>query len=252
MDYLQHPSLAALPGIRHAFITRPALPPSLFGSGRHLTPAGCAQVLKTLDWGAGSILSLLTQQHTARCLHQDSDELTDARPVADAQVTQRPQLALTIATADCVPVLLADPAARVIGAAHAGWRGALAGVLENTLAAMVALGARTERLVAVLGPCIAQTSYEVGPELRSQFLAERPDNGRFFVASRQAGHALFDLPAYVSDRLRRSGVGAVAALGCDTYADPQRFYSYRRTVHAHESYDANLLATIMLDDGQIG
>ena len=160
-----------MPKIWHAFISQPALPPSLFGGGRQLMPAGYAQVMKSLDWGAGSTFSLLTRQHTAR----------------------------------------------VVGAVPAGWRGAIAGVLEKCL---VALGARSERLLAVLGPCTAQASDKVGRELRAQFPAARPDNARFFVASKQAGHARFDLPAYVSDCLRRAGVGAVATLGCDLRCKP--------------------------------
>ncbi|MFT4000217.1 MAG: peptidoglycan editing factor PgeF [Rhizobium sp.] len=156
-----------------------------------------------------------------------------SRPQADAMVTATPGLALGVLAADCGPILFADPENRVIGAAHAGWKGALTGVLENTIEAMVALGARREAIIACLGPSISQASYEVGPEFVERFLAHDPDYARYFAPSAQAGHAMFDLPALTVDRLRKAGVTAESLNLC-TYPDPERFFSYRRTTHAKE------------------
>jgi polyphenol oxidase len=157
----------------------------------------------------------------------------ETRPRADAVVTDRPGLALGILTADCAPVLLADAEAGVIGAAHAGWKGAIAGVTDATVAAMESLGARRERITAVVGPCIAQASYEVDAGFRARFVATDPDNDRFFVAGRP-GHAQFDLPGYVAHRLTHFGIGKVEALALDTRELADRFYSFRRATLAGE------------------
>ncbi len=154
----------------------------------------------------------------------------DARPRADAMVSNRPGLVLGIVTADCAPVLLADRVGRVIGAAHAGWRGAHGGVLENTVAAMERLGARKDRIAAAIGPAIAQPNYEVDARFRDNFEA---DDGIFFATGR-AGHWQFDLEGYVAHRLRLAGVEAVEPLGLDTYSDESRFFSYRRATHRGE------------------
>ena len=143
-------------------------------------------------------------------------------------VTDRPGIVLGIVTADCAPVLFADREAGVIGAAHAGWRGAVAGVLEATLAAMARLGADPARVVAAVGPCIAQDSYEVGADLRDAVLARDPADARFFAAGARPGHWQFDLPGYCAARLRAAGVAQAAWLGRDTLADPARFFSHRR------------------------
>jgi YfiH family protein len=155
------------------------------------------------------------------------------RPQADALVTDRPGLAIGVVTADCAPVLLADTAANVVGAAHAGWKGALGGVTDATVAAMVAQGARAERIVAAVGPCIARASYEVDDAFRRRFEDADAANERFFVDAR-AGHHRFDLEGYVVHRLAAAGVTRVAALGLDTYADEARFFSYRRATHRGE------------------
>ena len=157
----------------------------------------------------------------------------ETRPRADAVVTDRPGLALGILTADCAPVLLADAEAGVIGAAHAGWKGAIAGVTDTTVAAMESLGARRGRITAVVGPCIAQASYEVDAGFRARFVATDPDNERFFVAGRP-GHAQFDLPGYVTHRLTHFGIGKVEALALDTRELADRFYSFRRATLAGE------------------
>ena len=165
-----------------------------------------------------------------------------ALPEGDALVTDRPGLALGIVTADCAPVLLADPAAEVIGAAHAGWRGALGGVLENTVAAMVSLGAEPANIVAAIGPTIAQASYEVEKGFRDAFEEE---DTRFFVSGRP-GHCQFDLPAYVAHRLQAAGVGQVEDLGEDTYAQPGRFFSYRRATHRSQPTNGRQISMIGL------
>jgi hypothetical protein len=147
---------------------------------------------------------------------------------ADAMVTDRPGLALGIVSADCAPVLFADPKAGVVGAAHAGWRGALAGVLEATVAAMVALGARPDHIAAAVGPCIARDSYEVGADLRDAVLARAPQDARFFAPGQRAQRWQFDLAGYCAARLAAAGVATIAQADADTVADEARFFSHRR------------------------
>ncbi len=171
--------------------------------------------------------------------------LVGDKPKADAVVTATPGLALTILTADCQPVLFADADANVIGAAHAGWRGALDGVLEATLDAMEALGARRENTVAVIGPTISQQAYEVGPEFLDDFMADSPDNTRFF-ANGQGDRLQFDLPAFGLHRLRQSGIGQAEWTRHCTYSDPDRFFSYRRSTHANEADYGRLISAIRL------
>ncbi len=155
------------------------------------------------------------------------------RPAADALVTATPGVALGVLAADCGPILFADAESRVIGAAHAGWKGALTGVLENTIDAMVKLGATREKIVACLGPSISRESYEVGPEFVERFVAQNPDYIGYFTPSTKPGHMMFDLPALTLDRLRAAGVRA-ESLGLCTYPDSERFFSYRRTTHRQE------------------
>ncbi|MGZ8350357.1 MAG: peptidoglycan editing factor PgeF [Allosphingosinicella sp.] len=157
----------------------------------------------------------------------------EARPRADAVVTDRPGLALGILTADCAPVLLADAAAGIVGAAHAGWKGAFGGVLEATLEAMEALGADRARIAAAIGPAIARRSYEVDDTFCRRFAEADPANDRFFGPGRD-GHHQFDLEGYIAARLAAAGVRRVEALGLDTYSDPDRFFSYRRATHRGE------------------
>lgn len=157
----------------------------------------------------------------------------DARPHADALVTDRPGLLLGILTADCAPVLLADAEAGVVGAAHAGWKGAIHGVIDSAIAAMEKLGARRERIAAAIGPCIARASYEVDDGFLRRFAEVDAENERFFAAG-APGHHWFDLEAYVAHRLAAAGVRKIEALGLDTYSDPTRFYSFRRATHLGE------------------
>lgn len=168
-----------------------------------------------------------------------------SRQPADGMVTDVPGLGLAVLTADCQSVLFADPIAGVIGAAHAGWRGVRDGVLEATVAAMVALGATRAGISAVIGPCISQVAYEVGPEFVSSFTAEDPDNARFFAAGK-GDRMMFGLPAFGLHRLRQAGIGHAEWTGHCTYGDPERFYSYRRTTHAGEADYGRLISVIRL------
>jgi len=182
----------------------------------------------------GAELATVHQIHSPRVVVAERAWPIDARPHADAMVSVTPGLLLGILTADCAPILLADTEAGVIGAAHAGWRGALAGVADATVDAMERLGAERGRIAAAIGPCIAQASYEVDQGFRSNFLANDAANDRFF-ADGPSGKPHFDLEAFVVHRLVSAGVGRVEALHLDTYADADRFYSYRRATHRGEA-----------------
>ncbi len=179
----------------------------------------------------GAELATVHQVHSAQAVYCARAWPHDERPQADALVTDRPGVLLGILTADCAPVLLADLEAGVVGAAHAGWKGALAGVTDAVVAAMERIGARPERIAAAIGPCIAQASYEVDHAFQDRFCAADPANSRFFAA---AGKPHFDLEGYVAHRLRCAGVAQVEPLHLDTSSDPGRFYSYRRATHHRE------------------
>jgi polyphenol oxidase len=179
-------------------------------------------------------LMTLHQVHSADVVTVAKAIADDARPKADALVTNQPGLLLGILTADCTPILLADVQAGVVGAAHAGWKGALGGVGAAVVAAMEALGADRSRIVAAIGPCIARVSYEVDESFFRRFAEHDPENERFFSSGRE-GHHQFDLEGYNVYRLAEAGVGRIEALGLDTYSDPDRFFSYRRTTHAGEA-----------------
>lgn len=185
---------------------------------------------------------------TVHQVHSPDVLTLDAPPEAprraDAMVTASPGLALGVLTADCAPVLFADAASGVIGAAHAGWKGALGGVLEATLDAMEALGAERGRTTAVIGPTISQRAYEVGPEFVERFLDDDPENARFFAGGDD--HAHFDLPAYGLQRLREAGIGQAVWTRHCTYDDPSRFFSYRRSVHRREADYGRLISVIRL------
>ena len=181
----------------------------------------------------GARLTCAYQFHSPEVVTVTEPWAEDDRPRADALVTDRPGVLLGILTADCAPVLFHDPHARVVGAAHAGWRGAFAGVTDATIAAMEALGARRADIAAVVGPCIAQKNYEVDDAFERRFVEADPAQTRFFRAGR-TGHSWFDLEGYVAERLRAAGVGTVAMLGEDTYAQADRFYSFRRATHRGE------------------
>ncbi|WP_170331939.1 peptidoglycan editing factor PgeF [Ruegeria arenilitoris] len=201
------------------------------------------RVARALDVAPAELIGV-HQVHSPTVLTVDSP-LNGEKPKADAVVTATPGLALTILTADCQPVLFADTDANVIGAAHAGWRGALDGVLEETLDAMEALGAKRENTVAVIGPSISQRAYEVGPEFLDEFVADSPENLQFF-ANGNGDRLQFDLPAFGLHRLRQAGVGQAEWTRHCTYSDPDRFYSYRRSTHAKEADYGRLISAIRL------
>ena len=240
---LQAPSLSALPGIRHAFFTRAGgVSEGIYesmngGLGSEDQPAKVAENRARMAAALGvkpeNFLSVY-QIHSPNVVVADAPWPTADRPRADAIVTRTPGLAIGIGTADCGPVLFADAQARVVGAAHAGWRGAFTGVLEATITEMEKLGAKRERIAAAAGPMISQRNYEVGQDLIDRFLQADKDNARYFADASRPGHAMFDLPRYVVDRLKRAGVTQVEDLGCCTYADPAQFYSYRRSTHRKE------------------
>lgn len=181
----------------------------------------------------GAALVTLYQVHSPTVVTVTEPFTDDARPRADGMTTATPGLALAILAADCAPVLFADVGAGVIGAAHAGWRPALSGVLPATVDAMVAIGARRERIAAAVGPTIGRRSYEVDDGFRDRFLADDGKHDDFFAAGR-AGHWQFDLEGFIVRRLAGAGLTTIAALGLDTYADPERWFSYRRTTHVGE------------------
>lgn len=190
-------------------------------------------------------LATVHQVHSADVITLDAP-FDDTSPKADAMVTGKSGLALAVLTADCGPVLFADEKAQVIGAAHAGWRGALAGVLENTVAAMERLGARRSNITAVLGPAISPAHYEVGAEFYDTFTAASPACAQFFTPSVKTGHFMFSLQAFILERLRTSGVKAEALALC-TYADERRFFSYRRTTHRNEGDYGRQMSAIVLN-----
>jgi YfiH family protein len=240
---IQAPSLAALTGIRHGFFTRAGgvsqgIYASLNGGiGSRDDPAKVAENRARMAAAlAVRPEHLLTayQTHSADVVTAEAPWRAQMRPRADAIVTRRRGLAIGVTTADCGPVLFADAQAGVIGAAHAGWRGALNGVLEATINAMEQLGARRGRMTVALGPMIRQPNYEVGAEFVAQFEAADPANGEFFVPSDRAGHARFDLAGYIAARLRRHGIEVTEDLGHCTYGSPAEFFSFRASTHRGE------------------
>lgn len=202
------------------------------------------RVAKSMDVADHSLV-FVHQIHSAEVVTVTNPmEPKAPRPRADAMVTNQPGLALAILTADCQPVLFADPNAGVVGAAHAGWRGALDGILENTVDAMIALGADRDNITAVVGPSISQRAYEVGPEFLDAFLMEDQNNARFFAGG-QGDRMHFDLPAFGLHKLRSAGVNAEWTRHC-TYSDADRFFSYRRATHAKEADYGRLISVIRL------
>ena len=181
----------------------------------------------------GSSLATVHQIHSPTVVYAETAWPQEERPRADAMVTDRPGLLLGVLTADCAPVLFADEAVGVVAAAHSGWRGALGGVNEATIEAMESLGAKRERIVAAIGPSVAQQSYEVDDGFCANFLQQNAANERFFIAG-PTGKPHFDLPGYILDRLSAAGIEKAEALALDTYSDPDRFYSYRRSTHWNE------------------
>lgn len=253
--FITSPDLANEPGIRHAFFTREGgVSTGIFaslngGMGSSDEPAAIAEnrarMAAHLKVAPDHLISLY-QVHSP-----DVEVVTGPwpgeRPKADAMVSTAHGVALGVSSADCGPILFADSEARVIGAAHSGWKGAFTGVVAATVTAMEKLGARRERILAVLGPTISAHAYEVGPEFVERFKAANPTYARFFAASERPAHAMFDLPAFIGLRAQEAGIGRFVDLGLCTYGDEQRFFSYRRTTHRAEQDYGRLISAITLD-----
>lgn len=221
-----------------------------YGSGDNNANIDQNRTIAMAKLGVGrENLNTVYQIHSADVVVADTAWSLNERPKADAIVTDQPGLAIGIMTADCTPVLFADPKAGVIGAAHAGWKGAFGGVLSETVAEMEQLGANRAHIVAAVGPCIHQKSYEVGPEFIQSFLDKETTNSRFFVPSVKADHHHFDLPGFVLDKLSELGLLVVQNVSEDTYADEGKFFSYRRATHAKEAdYGRGLSAIVLTND----
>lgn len=242
--------------VRHAFFTRnrgvsTGLYASLncgYGSGdtHENVTRNRALAMELMEQPASALVTL-NQQHTNTVITVEKPWEPAAGPVGDGLVTDVPGIALGILTADCVPVLFADTAKPVIGAAHAGWKGALGGVLEATVEAMVALGARPGTLSVAVGPSISQRSYEVGPDFPASFVAEDAENEQFFAPARKPDHFMFDLPAYVARKLARLGISEVIRTPCDTCREADRFFSYRRACQNGEPHYGRGLSAIVLE-----
>jgi polyphenol oxidase len=252
---LASPLLSAIPGLRHAFFNREGgashgIYESLNGGlGSDDNPSQVAENRRRMAERMGVTPDRFINAHQ---IHSpDAVVVTgpwqgSSRPKADAIVTVTDNLAIGVTAADCGPVLLADPNARVIGAAHAGWKGALTGILESTIEAMERLGAERGRMVAAIGPLIRQQSYEVGGEFVERFLDVDADNAGYFIPSQRQGHAMFDLAGFIRMRLENAGLLMIDDLGVDTYSD-ERFFSYRRSVHRGETDYGRHVHTIMLE-----
>lgn len=245
----------ALAGISHAFFTREGgvsggVYASLNGGiGSHDSAADVAANRARMAAALGvEPRRLLTayQIHSPHVVVAETTWTADARPRADGIVTRMPGLAIGVSTADCGPVLFAEPKARVVGAAHAGWRGALAGIVEATVAAMERLGAARSEIRAAIGPMIRQPSYEVGPDLVARFAAKDPESKPFFMPASRPDRARFDLGGYIAARLRRAGIRRIEDIGRCTYADPALFFSYRRATHrAEDDYGRHVNAIVL-------
>ena len=242
-------------GVRHGFFTRAGgVSEGVYatlngGVGSNDAPAAVAEnrarMAKTLGVAPANML-VPYQIHSSEVIAVEAPWAPDARPRCDGLATKTRGLALGVTGADCGMILFSDARAGVIGACHAGWKGALTGVLEATLDAMEKLGAARRDTRAALGPTIGRASYEVGPEFPARFVAASPDYARFFGDSPRAGHSLFDLPGFIGARLASAGVGGFVDLALDTYADDARFYSYRRSVHRGETDYGRLVGAIAL------
>lgn len=250
-------SLSTLDGIRHAFFTRDGgvsggIYSSLnsgIGSSddvSHVTE-NRARMAKALGVEPGRLITAF-QIHSPQVVVADEPWGVETRPKADAIVTKTPGLAIGVSTADCGPLLFADPQARVIGAAHAGWRGAFSGVIEGTIAAMEKLGADRGRIAVALGPLIRQKNYEVSQSFVDEFLRTDETHARFFAPAAREGHAMFDLPGFIASQLAQSGIERFEDIGVCTYSDPDRFYSYRRSTHrAEPDYGRHVNAIVLAE-----
>ena len=252
---LESPLLAAIPGLRHGFFSREGgVSSGIYatlngGIGSHDDPQHVTENRRRMAERMG-----VAPQHLLTAFQVHSPDVavvthpwdTSARPRADAIVTRTPGLAIGVTAADCGPVLLADAKARVIAAAHAGWKGALTGIVESTVSAMEKLGAERANIVAAIGPLIRQQSYEVGNEFVERFVEREAENALFFLPARREGHAMFDLAGFIRKRLEAASVLVIDDIGIDTYSD-DRFFSFRRSVHRREADYGRHVHAIVLD-----
>lgn len=254
---LASPLLSAIPGLRHAFFTRDGgvsdgIYESLNGGlGSRDDPARVAENRRRMAERMGVVpehFLSVHQTHSPDVMVASGPWQGPSRPLADAIVTRTEGLSIGATAADCGPILLADPRARVIGAAHAGWKGALTGILESTVDAMEKLGAERTGIVAAIGPLIRQHSYEVGDEFVERFVEADAENALFFIPGERAGHAMFDLAGLIRMRLENAGVLMIDDIGVDTYSD-ERFFSYRRSVHRKEPDYGRHVHAIALEPG---
>ena len=252
---LESPLLSAIPGLHHAFFSREGgVSEGIYaglngGIGSKDNPAHVAEnrrrMAELMHVSPGHFLSVF-QIHSPDVAVASHPWDVATRPKADAIVTRTEGLAIGVTAADCGPVLLADPKARVIGATHAGWKGALTGVIEATVEAMEKLGAERANVVAAIGPLIRQQSYEVGDEFVERFLTADADNAVYFLPAARQGHAMFDLAGFIRKRLEGAGVLVIDDVGLDTYSD-ERFFSYRRSVHRQEADYGRHVHAIVLE-----
>jgi YfiH family protein len=254
---LGSPLLSAVPGLRHAFFSRDGgVSGGIYaglngGIGSSDDPASVAEnrrrMAEQMGVTADHFLTLF-QVHSPDVVVTSAPWATSSRPRADAIVTRSEGLAIGVTAADCGPILFVDPNARVIGAAHAGWKGALTGIVESTVEAMEKLGAERADIVAAIGPLIRQPSYEVGNEFVERFVDADAENALFFIPAARAGHAMFDLAGFIRRRLENAGVLMIDDIGVDTYSD-ERFFSYRRSVHRKEPDYGRHVHAIVLEGG---
>ena len=252
---LESPLLSAVPGLRHAFFSRDGgvsggIYASLNGGiGSNDDPTNVAENRRRMAEQIGVTTDrflTLFQVHSPDVVVASAPWDAASRPRADAIVTRAPGLAVGVTAADCGPILFVDPNARVIGAAHAGWKGALTGIVESTVDAMEGLGAERAGIVAAIGPLIRQPSYEVGNEFVERFVDADAENVLFFLPASREGHAMFDLAGFIRMRLENAGVSVIDDIGVDTYSD-ERFFSYRRSVHRKEPDYGRHVHAIMLE-----
>jgi YfiH family protein len=252
------PLLSAIPGLRHAFFSRDGgVSDGIYaglngGIGSSDDPANVAENRRRMAEQMGVTtehLLTLFQVHSPDVVVATAAWGTSSRPRADALVTRTEGLAIGVTAADCGPILFVDPHARVIGAAHAGWKGALTGIIESTVDAMERLGAERAGIVAAIGPLIRQHSYEVGNEFVDRFVEADAENALFFIPAAREGHAMFDLAGFIRMRLENAGVLMIDDIGVDTYSD-ERFFSYRRSVHRKEpDYGRHIHAIVLERNG---
>lgn len=254
---IEAPEFKSIRGIRHGWFTRrgghsKGLFSSLncgYGSGDDRTTVGKNRATAAEMLGVKTqCLLTVYQTHSDRVIAVERLWKPEDAAEADAMVTNVPGVALGVLTADCAPVLFAAHDGRVIGSAHAGWKGALNGVTDTTIAAMEKLGARRADVVALIGPTISRHAYEVGPEFRARFLADHRDNDQWFTASGKKNHFMFDLPGYIEARLKRAGIAEAIDLGRCTYGDEESYFSFRRATHRNEKAYGRQLSAIAIED----